>query len=119
MLRVPSAPLRFPLVLGAGVLLAECEVSIGQTTPLRSGDSPRAPKALVDVLTHHKDPSRTGANLQQRYLMPENVNSKTFGRLLTEIATQRVHLAKYTTSRSHQATERRIDLTQTARQQPN
>jgi hypothetical protein len=82
-LRFPSALLRFLLILGAGMLLAECEVSFGQTALMRSGDSPCAPKALVDVLTHHNDLSRTGANLQETCLTPENVNSKTFGRLLS------------------------------------
>src|SRR5262249_19239858 len=37
--------------------------------------------ALVDVLTYHNDNSRTGANLNETTLTPQNVNASSFGRL--------------------------------------
>jgi hypothetical protein len=36
---------------------------------------------MPDVLTHHNDNSRTGANLAERSLTPSNVNPATFGKL--------------------------------------
>src|SRR4051794_37105225 len=36
---------------------------------------------MVDVLTHHNDNSRTGANLAETTLTPSNVNSQSFGKL--------------------------------------
>src|SRR5260370_11109996 len=37
--------------------------------------------ALVDVTTYHNDVSRTGANLNETTLTPQNVNASSFGRL--------------------------------------
>jgi hypothetical protein len=37
--------------------------------------------ALVDVLTYHNDNSRTGANLNETRLTPQNVNASNFGKL--------------------------------------
>src|SRR5262249_34891382 len=43
-----------------------------------------SPAALVDVLTYHNDDSRTGANLNETTLTPQNVNASSFGRLFRD-----------------------------------
>src|SRR2546421_10775438 len=52
---------------------------------LPSGVSPMrdtgSSAALVDVLTYHNDDSRTGANLNETTLTPQNVNASSFGKL--------------------------------------
>ena len=53
---------------------------------LLSGNSPTldtVPPAAggTDVLTYHNDTSRTGANLNETTLTPQNVNASSFGRL--------------------------------------
>ena len=40
-----------------------------------------AAASLVDVLTYHNDNSRTGANLNETTLTPQNVNASSFGKL--------------------------------------
>ena len=37
----------------------------------------------TDVITYHYDISRSGQNLREDHLTPENVNSSTFGKLFT------------------------------------
>src|SRR5262249_60704205 len=39
--------------------------------------------AAVDVLTYHNDNSRTGANLNETTLTPQNVNASSFGKLFS------------------------------------
>ena len=41
--------------------------------------------AQVDVLTHHNDNSRTGANLHETVLTPSNVNARQFGMLFKRV----------------------------------
>jgi hypothetical protein len=48
---------------------------------LLSGTSPLP--APVDVLTYHNDNSRTGANLNETTLTPQNVNASSFGKLFS------------------------------------
>lgn len=47
-------------------------------TPL---DDPPPPAAAPNVLTFHNDEARTGQNLNERILTPENVNASTFGKI--------------------------------------
>ena len=42
---------------------------------------PSSPGTSVSILTHHYDPARTGANLNESVLTPANVNSTQFGKL--------------------------------------
>src|SRR5438552_18178003 len=39
--------------------------------------------AAVNVLTYHNDNSRTGANLNETTLTPQNVNASSFGKLFS------------------------------------
>src|ERR1035437_583548 len=43
------------------------------------------PAQKVDVLTQHNDNSRNGANLQETYLTPRNVNDTQFGMLFKRL----------------------------------
>ena len=49
-----------------------------QPTPI--DDPPPAP-APLEVLTYHNDVARTGQNLQERILTPQNVNATDFGKV--------------------------------------
>ena len=59
--------------------------------------------AQVNVLTHHNDVSRTGANTSETILTPANVNSTTFGKLFSypvdgQLYTQPLYMANVTIS---------------------
>jgi hypothetical protein len=47
--------------------------------------------AQVDVLTHHNDNARTGANLNETQLKPSNVNNRDFGKLAYRIVDGNVY----------------------------
>ena len=68
-------PIRRRLELEA--LEGRCLLSAG--SPLPAAASP----AGVDVLTYHNDDSRTGANLNETTLTPQNVNASSFGKLFS------------------------------------
>ncbi len=51
--------------------------------PAQSNNPPCAPHKLVDVLTHRNNNFRTGANLDETCLTPDNVNARTFGKIFT------------------------------------
>jgi hypothetical protein len=68
-------PIRHRLALEA--LEDRCLLSGG--SPMPAAASP----AGVDVLTYHNDNSRTGANLNETTLTPQNVNASSFGKLFS------------------------------------
>jgi outer membrane protein assembly factor BamB len=75
----PGALFGVLLVAGAGAATAQ------------SGASPCTPKTAVDVVTHHNNNSRTGANLLETCLTPSNVNANSFGRLFSLTVTGQIY----------------------------
>jgi hypothetical protein len=53
--------------------------------------SPHANFAQVDVLTHHNDPARTGANLKETVLTPTNVDARQFGMLFKRVVDDQLY----------------------------
>src|ERR1700678_873013 len=47
--------------------------------------------AQVDVLTQHNDLARTGANLRETVLTPENVNKTQFGMLFKRVVDDQLY----------------------------
>src|SRR5258705_10748574 len=63
-------------------LEGRCLLSHVSPIPVPKTKSPAAaPAAGVDVLTYHNDTSRSGANLKETTLTPQNVNASSFGKL--------------------------------------
>jgi len=84
MQKLATALLGFSLAVGAGIAPAQSEPPSGQSMPGSGGrGAPCTPRKLVDVLTHRNNTSRTGANLEETCLTPDNVNAGTFGKLFT------------------------------------
>lgn len=52
---------------------------------------PVAAPAQVDVLAHHNNRERTGANLQETVLTPANVNTKQFGMLFKRVVDDQLY----------------------------
>jgi hypothetical protein len=67
------------------LLLAGAGGAVAQTSP------PCDPQKPIDVLTHRNNNFRTGANLDETCLTPDNVNAKTFGKLFTLRVTGQVY----------------------------
>src|SRR5580704_8658058 len=79
MRKLPGRLLGLVLAMGAGGAPAQ-----SSAPPASGGASlPCTPQKLVDVLTHRNNNFRTGANLDETCLTPDNVNAKTFGKLFT------------------------------------
>jgi outer membrane protein assembly factor BamB len=72
MKRPTGALLGCLLAMGAGRALAQNNTAASCT-----------PQKLTDVLTHHNNNFRTGANLDETCLTPDNVKAQTFGKLFT------------------------------------
>ncbi len=86
MTKLPGTLLRFLLAAAMGRAMAQRNASpANQSAPAASGGAslPCTPQKLIDVLTHHNNNFRTGANLDETCLTPDNVNAKTFGKLFT------------------------------------
>src|SRR5467141_1553458 len=66
--------------LRLGVESLEDRCLLSQVSPI---PDTKSPAALVDVLTYHNDNSRTGANLNETTLTPQNVNASSFGKLFS------------------------------------
>jgi len=47
--------------------------------------------AQVDVLTQHNDKTRTGVNLRETVLTPENVNKAQFGMLFKRVVDDQLY----------------------------
>src|SRR5206468_8913193 len=91
----PATNMLFPkrnshAILCAGFLLlltpAAYLLSCGHGSPsnTKSSDPPPAPPSTsgIDVTTYHNDVARTGQNLSETILTPDNVSSPSFGKLL-------------------------------------
>ena len=90
-----SAVLPVTSLVVVGLLIAGCGGGSSQShsgtpdpSPPTSGPPPvpglpPGPGPQVSILTHHYDPARTGANLNETILTPANVNSSQFGKLFS------------------------------------
>jgi Bacterial Ig-like domain (group 2) len=63
---------------GTTQITAKFGTIVSAPDPLTVGTSS---SSAPDVVTHHYDTSRTGANMQETILTPTNVNSTTFGKV--------------------------------------
>jgi hypothetical protein len=78
---VALAPVFILLLFGLSLVGCKSGSSSSATTP--PANNPPSTPSGTDVLTYHNDNGRTGQNLTESTLTASNVNSSTFGLLLT------------------------------------
>src|SRR5690242_14409215 len=78
--RIRIAVFNSSLPFAAVLLTMSCSSPVAQLGP---SPNPPQPQTPTNVLTYHNDIARTGQNLTETVLTPTNVNSLSFGKLLS------------------------------------